>query len=67
MTAPMNPLVLAYLERRLRVLRHAELQALADDLREKQAELRPILDRRRAEMQARRRTDGPTGFVMVDK
>lgn len=63
----MNPLVRAYLERRLRQLEEAELRRIAQELHEKQAELRPALERRRAEIKARRRTDGPTGFVMVDE
>lgn len=62
-----NPLVRAYLEQRLRRLEDAELRALAVEIREKQAELRPMVERRRAEERARRRQDGPTGFVMVKK
>ena len=61
----MNPLIRAYLERRLRVLQERELRQLAEEVRERQAELRPALERRRAEIKASRRTEGPTGFVMV--
>jgi hypothetical protein len=63
----MNPLVRAYLERRLRILEHRELRDLAARISEQQAALRPMVERRRAEEKARRKQDGPTGFVMVDK
>lgn len=63
----MNPLVRAYLEQRLRRLEEAELRRLAEEVRERQVELRPMLERRRAEEKARRRQDGPTGFVMMQK
>lgn len=44
-----------------------ELRRLAEEVRERQAELRPAMQRARAERKARRRHDGPSGFVMVDE
>lgn len=63
----MNPLVRAYLTARLRRLEEAELQRLVEDVRERQHEARPAIQRARAERRARRPQDGPQGFVMVDE
>lgn len=61
----MNPLAQMFLEREMERLRHQELRRLADELRQKQAELRPMIAARDQFRRDRMRMDGPQGFVMV--
>jgi hypothetical protein len=61
----MNPLARLWAEHQLERLQRRELARMADDIRKLQGELRPALERARAEREARLRMDGPTGFVMV--
>lgn len=63
----MNIVLRLYLERRLERLQRAELRRTCEEAREAQAKLAPLLQRRREQEKARRRQDGPSGFVMVDK
>jgi len=63
----MNPLALAYLERRLARLDRAALGRIIEELRENQAKLVPVLKEYERQRNARMRQDGPTGFVMNQK
>ena len=60
-----NPLVLAYLEKKLRQQQNRELRKLNHELREGYRRLEPIRKKWEADKKARMRMDGPTGFVMI--
>ena len=63
----MNELARLYAEKRLEQLERAEMRKIVADLRESQANLRPLIAEANARQKARMRQDGPTGFVMVQK
>lgn len=61
-----NPLVAAWLERERSRLLERELRRQQAEIREMHAQLRPMLERERKAREARRRQDGPNGFVLRD-
>lgn len=63
----MNALARMWVERELARHERRELQELAVELREKQDELRPLLEQTAERRRANMRMDGPTGFTMVTK
>lgn len=63
----MNPLVAAYLKREKQRHVHAELRRLANEIREGQAKLAPLIASNLKAKRERMRQDGERGFVMVQK
>ena len=63
----MNELAQMWAKRRLAELEHAELARICREANEAQAALQPALKACRAREMANRRTEGPTGFVMVER
>jgi len=61
----MNPLALAWAERRLKRLERAELRQLAAELKQQQAEIAPLQKAAEERRKQAMRHDGPNGFVMV--
>ncbi len=61
----MEEIVFAYLKKEKARLERKELCKIAENLREKQAELRPMQERYWDTLWANRRTEGDSGFVMV--
>jgi hypothetical protein len=63
----MNPLARLWAEKQRKRLEALELRQIVADLREAQADLRPLLAEANARQKAAMRQDGAGGFVMVMK
>ncbi|MGL6208711.1 MAG: hypothetical protein ACRC14_02635 [Paracoccaceae bacterium] len=63
----MNPLAEMWAHRRLEQFHRAELRRLAEEVRESNASMAPLIAEANARRKANMRQDGPQGFVMVQK
>jgi flagellar biosynthesis chaperone FliJ len=63
----MNPLAEMWLRQEQKRREKIELRKMAEEIREAQMNLRPLLEEANARRKAGMRQDGETGFVMVAK
>lgn len=63
----MNPLAEAYVRQQIKINEHRELSRLAVEIRQKQAEIAPMIKKNMEMKRERLRQDGSDGFKMVFK